>query len=158
MLTYTPCTLLLLAVLVPTRADPCADEHFSGLPFCNASLSFESRAADLVERIPLDQQLGLLSTTSDGVAALDIGPFQWWSEGLHGVRCGHGIDCKINQTTTIFPQPIGPAASFNRTLWHATGSAISTEFRAFSNVGRGFLSIFAPNINILRGREIIDPQ
>merc|ERR1719460_2521827 len=94
--------------------------------------------------------MALLSTDSGGVKELGIAPFQWWSEGLHGVRCGHGIDCSGGQTTTIFPQPIGAAASFNRSLWHATGDAISTEFRGFANAGKGFLSIFAPNINIFR--------
>ena len=98
----------------------------------------------------MTEKLALLSTDSGGVKELGILPFQWWSEGLHGVRCGHGIDCSGGQTTTIFPQPIGAAAAFNRTLWHATGDAISTEFRGFANAGKGFLSIFAPNINIFR--------
>lgn len=71
------------------------------------------------------------------------------SEGLHGIRCGHGVDCGRNGST-VFPQTIGHAAAFNRTLWRAVGDAISTEFRAFSNQGHGFLSVFAPNINIFR--------
>jgi len=75
------------------------------------------------------------------------------SEGLHGVRCGHGITCASGVTTTIFPQPIATAAAFNETLWYAVGSAISDEFRAFANSGRGNLSVFAPNINIFRDQR-----
>jgi hypothetical protein len=112
-------------------------------------LSFAARAADLVGRIPPADKVGLLSTTSSGVPALGIGSFEWWSEGLHGIRCGHGCDCAANGSTA-FPQTIGLAATFNRTLIRAVGDAISTEFRAFSNQGHGFLSIFAPNINIFR--------
>ena len=134
---------------VASAAGPCEGVS-AQLPFCNTSLSFESRVADLIARIPVAEKLALLSTDSGGVKNLGISSFQWWSEGLHGVRCGHGIDCSGGKTTTIFPQPIGAAAAFNRTLWHATGDAISTEFRGFANAGKGFLSIFAPNINIFR--------
>ena len=141
--------LLLDIGAAASAVGPCEGSS-AHLPFCNTSLSFESRVADLIARIPVTEKLGLLSTDSGGVKQLGIDTFQWWSEGLHGVRCGHGIDCSGGKTTTIFPQPIGAAASFNRTLWHATGDAISTEFRGFANAGKGFLSIFAPNINIFR--------
>ncbi len=146
------------------------------LPFCNTSLGFRERAVDLVSRIPnTSVKIGLLSTTSDGVPSLGIGSFEWCelychssacfgdscaslqliapvrqsagSEGLHGIRCGHGVDCGGNGST-VFPQTIGQAAAFNRSLWRAVGDAISTEFRAFSNQGHGFLSVFAPNINV----------
>ena len=140
----------------PHTQGPCdPGAPAAAFPFCNTSLPFEARAADLVSRIPPGREKNaLLTTGSGGVALLGIAPFQWWSEGLHGVRCGHGINCKgadpVANTTTVFPQPIGAAAAFNRSLWHDTGAAIATEFRAFANAGRGFLSIFAPNINILR--------
>jgi hypothetical protein len=138
----------------PTVSYPCdPGEPGAQLPFCNTSLSYAARVEDLVSRIPpgSSEKYALFNTGSGGVESLGLGKFQWWSEGLHGVRCGHGIDCAggVN-TTTIFPQPIGSAAAFNRSLWRAIGDTIATEFRAFSNAGRGFLSIFSPNINILR--------
>eukprot|EP00005_Dracoamoeba_jomungandri_P000876 CAMPEP_0174251866 /NCGR_PEP_ID=MMETSP0439-20130205/1559_1 /TAXON_ID=0 /ORGANISM="Stereomyxa ramosa, Strain Chinc5" /LENGTH=746 /DNA_ID=CAMNT_0015332303 /DNA_START=231 /DNA_END=2471 /DNA_ORIENTATION=- len=61
---------------------------------------------------------------------------------------------------TNFPGPGGLAASFNRTLWHLKGEAISDEMRALNNYGwhRGVsipyaligLTGFGPNINIIR--------
>ena len=44
------------------------------------------------------------------------------------------------------------ASSFNISLWHRVGSAISTEVRAFSNINGShyFTSKWAPNINVLR--------
>jgi beta-D-xylosidase 4 len=102
-------------------------------------------------RVNLSEIPGLLNTDSKGVDRLGLAPTQWWSEGLHGVRCGHSVTCTPpTSTTTVFPEPIGSAASFNDSLWFAVGDAIATEFRVFSNIGKGDLSIFSPNINIFR--------
>ena len=48
------------------------------------------------------------------------------AEALHGInnRDGGG---------TIFPQPLGMAAAFNRSLLRHVGDIISTEARAFNN-------------------------
>jgi len=133
---------------------PCSPGSVgAALPFCNASLSFAERASDLVARIPQTDKPGLLDTTSGGVKSLGIAGFQWWSEGLHGVRCGHSVNCPKSgrmSAFTNFPEPIGSAASFNESLWLAIGSAIATEFRAVHNQQRGQLSIFSPNINVFR--------
>jgi beta-glucosidase-like glycosyl hydrolase len=53
------------------------------------------------------------------------------------------------------------ASSYNRELFHSIGSAISTEARAFSNVGAAGLTYWAPNLNIYRdprwgrGQEVL---
>lgn len=151
-LALLPAFALPAVLLGQPASQPCEPGGASAdLPFCNASLGFAARAADLVSRIQAaDRKYALLATTSGGVPSLGIRPFQWWSEGLHGVRCGHGVTCGPNVTTTVFPQPIGTAAAFNETLWRAIGAAISGEFRAFANQGLANLSVFAPNINIFR--------
>eukprot|EP00040_Diaphanoeca_grandis_P022702 m.122523 g.122523 ORF g.122523 m.122523 type:complete len:819 (+) comp28928_c0_seq1:2-2458(+) len=132
-------------------SNPCGSGSIGErFPFCNQSLSFEERTADLVSRIPGSDVPGLLNTASGGVESLGIPATQWWSEGLHGVRCGHGVDCNQTTTTTVFPEPIFSAAAFNDSLWYSIGAAISTEFRALANAGDSYLSIFAPNINIFR--------
>lgn len=51
---------------------------------------------------------------------------------------------------TSFPQIISTSHSFNRSLFHAIGKAISTEIRAFSNVGHAGLTYWTPNLNIFR--------
>ena len=49
--------------------------------WCNPSLSFEARAADLVSRIPAADKPKLLDTTdTTGVPSLGIPGYQWWSE------------------------------------------------------------------------------
>lgn len=57
---------------------------------------------------------------------------------------------------TVFPQPIGLAATYDTQLLQAIGEAISDESRGISNAGGAagdapaFLDCWAPNINIFR--------
>jgi beta-D-xylosidase 4 len=125
------------------------------LPWCNASLSFAERAADLAARVPLSDVGALLQTNGAAVPTVGLPSYLYGEEGLHGVRCPSpppkaGTPRLVPNGTTTFPEPIATAASFNDTLFHSIGSAISDEFRAFSNLRRGALSVFAPNINIIR--------
>ena len=71
----------------------------------DASLSPERRAALLVKELTLEEKAHLMMDGSRSVERLGIKPYNWWNEALHGVaRAG---------LATVFPQPIGMAASFN---------------------------------------------
>jgi beta-glucosidase len=81
---------------------------------------------------------------------LHIPEYDWWNEALHGVARS-GI-------ATIFPQPIGMAATFDDSLVHQVAGAISDEARAMYNAALkkgyhaqfGGLTFWTPNINIFR--------
>lgn len=51
---------------------------------------------------------------------------------------------------TSFPQPITMGAAFDLPLIRSVADVISTEARAFSNVGRTGLNFWTPNINPYR--------
>ena len=69
----------------------------------NTSLSPEERADLLVKELTLEEKVQLMMDGSRPVERLDIKPYNWWNEALHGVaRAG---------LATVFPQPIGMAAS-----------------------------------------------
>lgn len=51
---------------------------------------------------------------------------------------------------TSFPMIISLGATFNMLLVNRITSTISTEARAFNNVGRAGLNLFTPNINVVR--------
>lgn len=76
------------------------------LPFCDPSLPTQKRAADIVGRMTLAEQLQQLLTEAPAIPRLGIGRYQYWGEALHGI---------IGPGTTVFPQVIGLAASFNKT-------------------------------------------
>lgn len=120
-------------------------------PFQNPQLSSEKRAEDLLSRLTLEEKVSLMGDNSEEVARLGVKKFAWWSEALHGVS---------NQgDVTVFPEPIGMAASFNDALLYEVFDAISDEARArfHSRERRGDerrqdngLSVWTPNVNIFR--------
>ncbi|PWA57455.1 glycoside hydrolase family 3 C-terminal domain-containing protein [Artemisia annua] len=88
-----------------------------------------------------------------GVERLGVSEYEWWSEALHGVS-RHGKGVRFNgsvKASTMFPQVILTAASFDSRIWYRIGQAIGREARAMYNNGqaRG-LTFWAPNINVLR--------
>lgn len=121
------------------------------LPYQNPSLSAHERAVDLCGRLTLEEKASLMLDDSPAIPRLGIKRFQWWSEALHGVA---------NQgDVTVFPEPIGMAASFNDGLVFKVFDATSDEMRAKWNelqknggdVTRFHaLSVWTPNVNIFR--------
>jgi beta-glucosidase len=120
-------------------------------PFQNPNLSSEERAKDLISRLTLEEKASLLCDNSDPIPRLGIKRFNWWSEALHGLA--------NNENVTVFPQPIGMAASFNDKLVYRIFDATSDEARAkyHESQRRGqenrrflSLSVWTPNVNIFR--------
>lgn len=120
-------------------------------PYQNPNLSSSERAQDLLSRLTLEEKAGLMCDVSEAIPRLGIKKFNWWSEALHGVA---------NQgNVTVFPEPIGMAASFNEDLLFQIFTATSDEMRAKYNerIRNGqederfhSLSVWTPNVNIFR--------
>jgi beta-glucosidase len=122
----------------------------SRYPYQNTNLDFETRAADLVSRMSLEEKVGQLTHYADAVEHLGVPEYNWWNECLHGVaRSGRA---------TVFPQAIGMAATFDRDMMFRMADITSTEARAkyhdyFSKGKHGMyqgLTFWSPNINIFR--------
>lgn len=122
----------------------------TGAPYLNPSLPLETRVKDLVSRMSLEEKVFQMNYNSPGIPRLRIPEYNWWNEALHGVgRSG---------VTTVFPQAIGLAATFDDSLAHAVSTAISDEARAMYNaaIKKGYhlkyggLTFWTPNINIFR--------
>ncbi len=120
-------------------------------PFQNPALTSEERAKDLVTRLTPEEKALLMCDKSEAIPRLGIKTFNWWSEALHGLA--------NNDSVTVFPQPVGMAASFDDELVFRIFSAVSDETRAKYNqaMQRGqenkrflSLSVWTPNINIFR--------
>lgn len=120
-------------------------------PYQDPSLSSEERAKDLLTRLTLEEKVMLMCDQSNAIPRLGIKKFNWWSEALHGLA--------NNENVTVFPEPIGMAASFDDELVHKIFNAVSDETRAKYNeaLKKGIensrflsLSVWTPNINIFR--------
>lgn len=116
----------------------------------DASLSPEKRAELLVKKLTLEEKAQLMMDGSRPVERLGIKPYNWWNEALHGVaRAG---------LATVFPQPIGMAASFDPETVYEVFNAVSDEARAkntyyLSQDSRERyqgLTMWTPTVNIYR--------
>lgn len=109
------------------------------------------KAALMVQKMSLQEKVGLLLNTSAPVDRLGIPAYQWWNEALHGVVG--------DKTATNYPEPIGLAASFDAPLLSDVAGAIGEEIVSIrqrklarggnQEMGSG-LNAWAPNINIFR--------
>jgi beta-glucosidase len=117
--------------------------------YLNPSLPVEQRAADLVQRMTLEEKASQLVNQARAIPRLNVSAYDWWSEALHGVA----VD-----GTTEYPEPIGLAATFDVAGIHEMAVAIGIEGRikhaqdvraGHSNIFEG-LDFWAPNINIFR--------
>ena len=61
----------------------------------------DKRVDDLVSRMTPDEKLSQLVEVAAGIPRLNVPPYLWANEALHGIA---------NGTATVFPEPIGLAA------------------------------------------------
>ncbi|XP_006663680.1 probable beta-D-xylosidase 2 [Oryza brachyantha] len=159
----------------------CDAARFAGLGlnmtefrYCDASLPYADRVRDLIGRMTVEEKVGALGDWTDGAARLGLPVYKWWSEALHGLSTT-GPTTKFDNlqtphlhsgaaavyNATVFANVINSAASFNETLWKSIGQAVSTEARAMYNMGKGGLTYWSPNINVVRdprwGRALETP-
>ncbi|KAJ1259228.1 hypothetical protein BS78_10G138400 [Paspalum vaginatum] len=147
----------------------------SSFAYCNASLPYADRVRDLIGWMTVEEKVGNLGDISHGAPRVGLPPYRWWSEGLHGISStgpstlfddlhskpgNHSGRATVNNGT-VFANVINSAASFNETLWKSIGQAVSTEARAMYNLGKGGLTYWSPNINVVRdprwGRALETP-
>ena len=121
------------------------------LPYCNPDLPARERARDLLSRLTLEEKARLMLDESPAIPRLGIKKFFWWSEALHGAANMGGV--------TVFPEPVGMAASFNdgllRRVFDAAGDEMRAQYnRRMLNGGEDekfhSLSVWTPNVNIFR--------
>ena len=116
----------------------------------DAALPFEERCEILVSQMTLEEKVSQMTYYSSALSRFGIPEYNWWNECLHGVaRAG---------AATMFPQPIGMAASFDEHALFEIAGIIGNEARvkhhAAARLGdRGIykgLTMWTPNINIFR--------
>ncbi len=118
--------------------------------YLDPSKPIEARVNDLVGRMTLEEKASQLVNQARAIPRLQVPAYNWWSEALHGVANAG--------TATVFPEPIGLAATFDAPLIHDMAIVIGTEARAKHNqavrAGRRDimegLDFWSPNINIFR--------
>ena len=113
-----------------------------------------ARIKDLVSRMSLSEKIHQMNNDAPAIhrPGLDLPGYNYWSEALHGVANTGGV--------TVYPEPIGSAATFDTDLVNQMGHFVGVEGRAKNNDARernhgdspwwNGLNFWAPNINIFR--------
>jgi beta-glucosidase len=109
----------------------------------------------IVSQLTLEEKAALMRFESPAIPRLGIPEYNWWNEALHGVA--------RNGEATMFPMPIGMAASFDPELLLKVFDAVSDE--AIEKYWDGIrektldpsvslwykgLTFWTPNINLFR--------
>lgn len=119
-------------------------------PFRNPDLPIEERIDDLLSRLTPEEKVGQMMNQTPAVERLGIPEYDWWNEALHGVaRAGR---------STVFPQSIAMASTFDDEALYKTFCMVSDEARAkYHRYQKNKeydrykgLTFWTPNINIFR--------
>jgi beta-glucosidase len=143
------CAIVLFFVTAPALLAQTS-ETGSTPAYLDPAQATTVRVDDLVSRMTLEEKVSQLVNQSRAIPRLMVPRYDWRSEALHGIA-GAGI-------ATVFPEPVGLAATFDVPLIHEMAGAIGAEGRAKHNkaVREGRrdilegLDFWAPNINIAR--------
>lgn len=128
-------------------------KDYKNTPLWNSGLSEEERLQYLLRELTLDEKFACLGTGNPAIERLGIPAFGVGGEGAHGVQARHdqGYDKGEPVATTIFPNPIGMSASWDRELIKEAGTVVGTEARALYEEGlHGSLSLWAPTVDMER--------
>jgi beta-glucosidase len=127
-------------------------QDYKNYPMWNPALPMEQRVNDLVSRLTLEEKVAQLLNAAPAVPRLGIPAYDWWNEVLHGVA-------RTPFKTTVFPQAIGMAATWDTLslqrmadISATEGRAIFTKATALGRTNERYLGLtyWTPNINIFR--------
>ncbi|TDW51777.1 beta-glucosidase [Flavobacterium sp. 270] len=118
----------------------------------DTNLSFEERVNDLVSQLTLEEKVAQMLNAAPAIPRLEIPAYDWWNETLHGVA-------RTPFKTTVFPQAIAMAATFDKNSLFKMADYSALEGRAIYNkavesnrTNERYLGLtyWTPNINIFR--------
>ncbi|MFC4476385.1 glycoside hydrolase family 3 C-terminal domain-containing protein [Flavobacterium chungangensis] len=129
-----------------------AQNNIAKYPFQNTDLTFEERVENLVEQLTLEEKVAQMLNAAPAIPRLGIPAYDWWNETLHGVA-------RTPFKTTVFPQAIAMAATFDKNSLFKMADYSALEGRAIYNKAVELkrtnerylgLTYWTPNINIFR--------
>lgn len=109
-------------------------------------MDFRNKAQQIVSQMTLDEKLGLLTTHHAAVERLGLDEMFIGAEVARGL-VGRSPDA----VTTVFPQPVGLASTFDTELMYELGRIAADETRAYNNdEGKISLCLWGPTVDPVR--------
>ncbi|PZR28840.1 MAG: glycosyl hydrolase [Citrobacter freundii] len=127
-------------------------QDYTSYPMWNPKLPIEQRVNDVVSRLTLEEKVAQMLNATPAIERLGIPAYDWWNEVLHGVA-------RTPFKTTVFPQAIGMAATWDTNALYRMADYSALEGRAIYNKALASkrtnerylgLTYWTPNINIFR--------
>lgn len=116
--------------------------------FLDEKLTFDERVDALLAELTLDEKLSLLTTHMNEVPRLGIKEFWIGAEVARGLVCRD--DKNGEAPTTVFPEPFGLAATFDRDVMKRMGEIAGIETRIYHDKGRASLCVWGPTVDLER--------
>ncbi len=115
-------------------------------PFRDPSLPFETRVKDLLSRLTTEEKAYMLSSHMKAVPRLGI---EEWFVGTEAAR-GY-VGRTDDEVSTVFPQPIGLASTFDTELMLKLGEIAGNEARYYyQKKGNTALMLWGPTVDMER--------
>ena len=122
-MTVTLKAVILMVVLTMPLA---ASAQNSTQPWFNPDLPTDQRVDAMIAQMTLTEKASQMVNQARAIPRLGIPAYNWWNEALHGVA--------RNGYATVFPEPVGLAATFDPALVKDMGITIGTEARVKYNI------------------------
>ncbi|MCR5149256.1 MAG: glycoside hydrolase family 3 C-terminal domain-containing protein [Eubacterium sp.] len=110
-------------------------------------------AERFTKSLSLQDKIEVFYGTNEMRESLGLPQLDFSAEAAHGVQARHdqSFDAGEPSFTTIFPNPVGMAASFDKELMHDIGEVVGIETRSLANEGlHNGLCPFAPTVDMER--------
>ncbi|MGN1403776.1 MAG: glycoside hydrolase family 3 C-terminal domain-containing protein [Ruminococcus sp.] len=112
-------------------------------PFQNTDLPMEERVRDLLSRLTMEEKIYLLSTHQMPVERLGVGEWYIGTEVARGY-----VSREPGEYSTVFPQPIGLASTFDPNLMEQLGGIAGEEARYFHRKDpKSHLMLWGPTVD-----------
>ena len=107
---------------------------------------FLDRARAIVSQLTDEQKLGLLTTHHEAVPRLGLSEFFIGTEVARGY-----VGRESDKISTVFPQPVGLASTFDKELMYKLGVIAGDEARAYYNENKkSGLCLWGPTVDMVR--------
>lgn len=107
---------------------------------------FLERAKELVSKMTLQEKLMLLTTHHNAIERLGVPEFYIGTEVARGY-----VGRSPEKLSTVFPQPVGLAGTFDKELMFELGEIAANEARAYYNESKnGGLCLWGPTVDMVR--------
>lgn len=116
------------------------------MKFRDKNLTIRERIDDLLNRLTVEEKINMLSSVQSEVPRLGVGK---WTIGCEAAR--GFVSKEPDEISTVFPQPIGMASSFDKKLMRKIGEIAGDETRYYySKEPTGKLMLWGPTVDMER--------